>query len=92
MESHIRIKEFLFATNDNLLKLIFINTNGSHGLNGVLFSVLPKREYNQIIELIQEKQNVRTKPDFGANPSAYFHALIETETDRLRALPGIEDT
>ena len=85
-------KEFLFATNDNLLKLIFINTNGSHGLNGVLFSVLPKREYNQIIELIQEKQNVRTKPDFGANPSAYFHALIETETDRLRALPGIEDT
>ena len=57
-----------------------------------LFSVLPKREYNQIIELIQEKQNVRVKPDFGANPSAYFRALIEAETDRLLSLPGIEAT
>jgi len=85
-------KEFLFATNDNLLKLIFINTNGPYRLNGVLFSVLPKREYNQIIELIQEKQNVRVKPDFGANPSAYFRALIEAETDRLLSLPGIEAT
>ena len=85
-------KEFLFATNDNLLKLIFINTNRPYRLNGVLFSVLPKREYDQIIELFQEKQSVRMKPDFGANPSAYFRALIETETDRLLSLPGIEDT
>lgn len=85
-------RDFLFATNDSLLKQIFINTNGPYRLNGVLFSVLPKREYNQIIELIQEKQNVRVKPDFGANPSAYFRALIEAETDRLLSLPEIEAT
>ena len=85
-------REFLFATNDSLLKQIFINTNGPYRLNGVLFSVLPKREYNQIIELIQKKQKVRTKPNFGANPSAYFRALIEVETDRIRSLHGVEDT
>lgn len=84
-------KEFLFATNDNLLKLIFINTNRAGRLNDVLCSVLPKKECAQLIELIQSKQKSRIKPDFGTNPSVYFRTLIEAETDRLLSLPGIED-
>ena len=85
-------EEFLFATNDHLLKRIFINTNGPYQLNGVLFSVLPPKEYNQLIDFIAEKQASRLKPDFGKNPSAYFQSLIESEIDRLLSLPEIEDT
>ena len=37
-------EEFLFATNDVLLKRIFISKNGPHGLNGLLFEAFPKKE------------------------------------------------
>ena len=85
-------KEFLFATNDHLLKRIFINTNGPYKLNGVLFSVLPPKEYNQLIDFIEEKQTARVKPDFGKNSSVYFQSLIKSEIDSLLSLPEIEDT
>lgn len=85
-------EEFLFATNDHLLKRIFINVNGPYQLNGVLFSVLPPKEYNQLIDFIEEKQTARGKPDFGKNSSVYFQSLIKSEIDSLLSLPEIEDT
>lgn len=85
-------EEFLFTTNDNLLKRIFINTNDHHKLDEMLSSALLPREHDRLIGFIAEKQSNRVKPDFGENPSVYFQSLIESEIDRLLSLPEIEDT
>ena len=69
-------EEFLFATNDVLLKRIFINCNAPYRLNGLLFNVFPKKEYDQLMDCIERKTYSRFKPDFGDNPRAYFQKLI----------------
>ena len=78
-------EKVLFATNDVLLKRIFINTNGPHGVNGLLFEVFSKKEYNQIIDEIGMIMTERVKPDFGDNPHEYFEMLIEEEKRLLSA-------
>lgn len=83
-------EEFLFATNDILLKRIFINKNAPEGLNGLLFSVFPKREYNQLVNLIEDRMQNRVKPDFGENPHSYFQKLIEKEMEQIIALLGTD--
>lgn len=81
-------EEFLFATNDILLKRIFINKNAPDGLNGLLFDVFPKKDYNQLMDYIEERMQSRVKPDFGDDPHAYFQALIESEKQQLVAILG----
>lgn len=76
-------QEFLFATNDILLKRIFVNKNGPGGLDGLLFSILPKKEYTQLMDYMVEKIKSRVKPDFGDNPPEYFKKLIEEEEHLL---------
>lgn len=78
-------EKVLFATNDVLLKRIFINTNGPHGVNGLIFEVFSKKEYNQIIDEIGMIMTERVKPDFGDNPHEYFEMLIEEEKRLLSA-------
>lgn len=78
-------KEFLFATNDVLLKRIFINKNGPYGYNGLFFEVFSKKEYNQLMDYIEEKMQNRVKPDFGGNPHVYFQKLIDEEKQKLLA-------
>lgn len=76
-------EEFLFATNDILLKRIFINKNGPNGLNGLLYEVFPQKEYNQLLDYFEEKMKNRVKPDFGADPCVYFRELINKEKQQL---------
>ena len=71
---------FLYhTTNDYLLKHIFINTHGPNGVNGLLYEAFSKKDYNKIIDYIEERMENRVKPDFGENPQIYFENLIERE-------------
>lgn len=73
----------MFATNDYLLKRIFINTHGPNGVNGLLFEAFSKKDYNRIWDYIEERMENRVKPDFGENPQIYFETLIEKEKAEL---------
>lgn len=79
-------EEFLFATNDILLKRIFINCNAPYRLNGLLFNMFPKKEYNQLMDYIESRMRNRVKPNFGDNPRTYFQKLIEKEKRELQIL------
>ena len=79
-------EEFLFATNDILLKRIFINGNGPYGLNGLFFEFFSKKEYNQLTDYIENMMRKRIKPDFGDDPHAYFQKIIEEEKQKLSDL------
>lgn len=76
-------EEFLFATNDILLKRIFIMKNSQYGFNGLLFHAFSKKEYRQLVDYIEKKMKNRVKPDFGENTHAYFSLLIEEEKHQL---------
>lgn len=76
-------EEFLFATNDILLKRIFVNKHGPGGFWGFLNAALPTKDFQMLQELIEEKMFHRIKPNFGDNPQDYFHALTEKEINRL---------
>lgn len=76
-------KEMLFATNDILLKRIFINKNGPNGFNGLLYEVFTKREYTQLTSFIEERMKNRVKPSFGQDTHAYFQQLIDQEKQML---------
>lgn len=78
-------EEFLFATNDILLKRIFINTNAPDGFNRLLFAVFSQKDYNQLMDFIEHRMQNRVRPDFGENPHAYFQKLIEEEKQKLSA-------
>lgn len=73
----------MFATNDYLLKRIFINTHGINGVNGLLYEVFSKKDYNKIYDYIEERMENRIKPDFGKEPKVYFEKLIENEKAEL---------
>ena len=79
-------EEFLFATNDILLKRVFVNKNGPNGLYGLLFEMFSKKEYTQIIDCIENRMKNRNKPAFGGDPHAYFQKLIEEEKHQLSQL------
>lgn len=83
-------EEFLFATNDILLKRIFINTHGRYGINGLLYEVCSKKDYDKILDLIENKMENRVKPDFGSTPYIYFQKLIDKEIDELKKVISIE--
>lgn len=76
-------QEFMFATNDNLLKRIFINTHGTDGVNGLLFAVFSKKDYNKIYDYILKRQANRNRPDFGESPQSYFEKLIDEEKEQI---------
>ena len=78
-------KEFMFATNDILLKRIFVNTHGPNGVNGLLHEVFSKKDYNKIYDYIEERMENRIKPDFGKDPQVYFKKLINKEKTELLA-------
>ncbi len=76
---------FLFATNDYLLKRIFINTYAEGGVNALLHTVFDQRDYDKIIDFIIDHQGeCRNKPNFGHNPKEYFNQLIDNERQRLQ--------
>lgn len=79
-------EEFLFATNDILLKRIFVNCNTPFGVNGLLFNVFHKKEYNQLMDYIEDRVRNRIKPDFGGKPQVYFQELIEEEKRKIQTL------
>ena len=83
-------EEFLFATNDILLKRIFINAHGPNGISGLFFEVFSKKEYNKLCGFIEEQMENRIKPDFGTEPKKYFERLIENEKSNLIKLIEIE--
>lgn len=79
-------EEFLFVTNDILLKRIFVNCNAPYRLNGLLFNVFPKKEYDQLMDYIEGRIHNRVKPNFGDNSRTYFQKLIEKEKRELQIL------
>lgn len=79
-------EEFLFATNDVLLKRIFINKNGPDGLYGVFRAVFSEKECNQLWDFMKHKMTNRVKPDFGEDAHSYFQKLIEEEKRQLSIL------
>lgn len=79
-------EEFLFATNGILLKRIFVNCNTPFGVNGLLFNVFHKKEYNQLMDYIEDRVRNRIKPDFGGKPQVYFQELIEEEKRKIQTL------
>jgi len=76
-------EEFMFATNDILLKRIFIYKNNPYGWNGVLSNVFPKKEYCELAEFIGKITLNRQPPDFGEDSHTYFQSLIDGEKRRL---------
>lgn len=75
---------FLFATNDKLLKKIFIETYGGN-LNKLLTILLTNKEIAEVEKIILEKGiKDRIKPNFGINPSQYFYSLIEKEKQNIQ--------
>lgn len=82
-------EEFLFATNDILLKRIFVNTHGKNGINGLLHTVFLQKDYDRICDLIETRQENRVKPDFGPDPNSYFRKLIDKEKQWILEMPFI---
>lgn len=76
-------KELMFATNDVLLKRIFINVHGAYGVNGLLHELFSKKDYNRIYDYIEERMENRIKPDWGNEPEVYLKELIEKEKNEL---------
>lgn len=85
-------EEFLFATNDIMLKRIFISKNSPYGYNGLLYDVFPKKEYNQLTDYIEERMRNRIKPNFGKDTHAYFQKLIDEELRLLSITMDIDRT
>lgn len=81
-----------FATNDVLLKRIFIYKNRPYGLNGLLFELLSKKEYKEITDYIEGKMRNRIKPNFGDDSHAYFQRLIDEEKQKLSSMLGDPNT
>lgn len=76
-------EEFLFATNDVLLKRIFINTHGPNGINGLLYETLSKKDYLKIYKYIEECSKKRNNINFGEEPYIYVENLIGKEKEDL---------
>lgn len=75
---------FLFATSDNLLQTIFINTYAEGGVNALIHSVFSQKDYDKIVDFIMENQGENRKiPYFGTYPQEYFHRLIHDERERI---------
>lgn len=75
--------EFLFATNDVLLKRIFVNYHGPYGLNGLIHEVFSQKEYDCICDYLEENIQPRALPKFGSDPHTYFQTLIESEKQNI---------
>lgn len=78
-------EEFLFATNDTLLKRIFVNAHGKEGINGLLHAAFSQKDYDILCRLIDNRQKNRVKPNFGSDPYEYFQMLIGKEKELLLA-------
>lgn len=75
---------FLFATNDNLLKMIFVNTYAEGGFEALIEALFSKRDVQQISDIINNNHgNMRVKPNFGDKPKDYFNRIIEQEKQRI---------
>lgn len=82
---------FLFATTDVMLKQIFINAHGNGNFFDLIEAVFPRKQSKQIIDFYIQNMsaNNRVRPNFGENPTQYFHNLIEQEKNRLQELLSI---
>lgn len=81
---------FLFATNDILLKRIFINTYTNGGAGSLIETIFSKKDFKKISDVINVNNGKkRLKPDFGANPKKYLHHLIEQEKKRILSLEDV---
>ena len=79
-------QEFLFATNDILLKRIFINKHGVYGFNGLLHEIFTQKDYDNITDCIEGRMKNRVKPNFGDDTHAYFQTLIDEEIRQISLL------
>ncbi|MGO4185776.1 hypothetical protein AB4Z17_32055 [Paenibacillus sp. TAF43_2] len=75
---------FMFATNDILLKRIFINTYAVGSVRALIEVVFSKSDAQKIFDVINLNQGEkRIKPDFGVDLKVYLSKLIEQEKNRV---------
>lgn len=75
---------FLFATNDNLLKMIFINTYAEGGFGALIEVLFSRSDVQKICDVINNNLgSKRDKPDFGNIPKDYFCQIIEQEKQKV---------
>ncbi|APQ77209.1 hypothetical protein [Clostridium botulinum] len=80
---------FMFATNDILLKNIFINTYADGGVGALINTLFSKAYSQKIFEIINANQgSKRVKSNFGLNPKEYFRQLINQEKQKLQDTLG----
>lgn len=76
---------FMFATNDILLKNIFINTYADGGVGALIETLFSRGDSQKIFEIINANQGgKRVKPNFGLKPKEYFRQLIDKEKLRVQ--------
>lgn len=85
-------KEILFATNDTLLKRIFVIANGPYGFNGLSHEIFTQKEYDRLWDYIEDRMSTRVKPDFGDDPKEYFKNLIEEEIQQISTMVKQSDS
>ncbi len=76
-------EDFLFATNDTLVKRIIVNLYSEHGVNGMLYSAFSQKEYDKITDYIQIRMNNRCNPN---NSTQYYKELVKEERAALYKL------
>ena len=80
---------FMFATNDTMLKKIFINTYSKGGIGALIESIFSKGDVRKINDVIAANNgHKRIKPDFSSNPKEYFLELIYQEKHRIMEMIG----
>lgn len=79
-------EDFIFATGDYLLKRILINRYGPNGLMGLMYTVLNRRDFDRIVNYIEDKRKKRAVPEFDV---AYYNRLLEEEKMELKSKIGI---
>ena len=78
---------FLFATNDNQLKMIFINTYAEGGIRQLIGIVFSNHDSQQIYDIVSANEGKnRVKPYFGKNSKEYISRLIEQEKQKVSDL------
>lgn len=78
-------EDFLFATNDNMLKMVYINGIDIEGIGNLIYSAFNKKEADRICLYINERQKCRVKP-IHEDEIQYYKQLVENETKVLERI------
>lgn len=73
-------EDFLFATNDTLLKRIIVNANSEYSIDELLYTVFSQKEHDKLIEYLKGRMRNRSNPNYSIQ---YYKELVEKEKKLL---------